>query len=965
MDYSKQNNNKKRMKRKMAKDKVTNSTGILIFRVILAVVLIMGFGAAGALAGAYFGILQDAQKIAAPTILPNIYSSYIVDEDMNEILRLEATENRTYVNFDQISQSFKDALVAIEDERFYSHNGIDIRGIFRAIRVNLSDSDRVEGASTITQQLIKNNILERQRNTLESKLQEQYIAIQYEKYLVESFGGNKRAAKDYILEVYMNSVSFGYNINGVQAAAKFFFDKDASDLTLSESAVIAGITQWPTRYVPDRHPEANAARRKVILDKMLELGKITQREYDEAMADDPYDRIRQSSQVLARQQGSTYTYFTDSILESVAEDLQKNLIANSPAEAYNIIYNGGLRIVTTQDFAMQEIMDASFTDDSFFSQSEFRIEVQYTVSTRNRLTDKVTHHPMRREYIRSMDEYDALIESMRDRILGANDEIIAELPIPVPQPQAAMIVIDYRTGEVKAMAGGRGDKHVSLGLNRATQSRRGPGSVFKVVASFAPGIDMERITPATVIDDVPFEHHPFRNYYGHWRGLQTVRQGVYDSLNVVTVRNMHNIGIDNCFNYLLNFGFTTLAEREEIGGQIFTDRTLSASLGGLTHGVTQLEVAAAYGVMANDGIYVKPRFYSRVYDHDGNIILNHSNEEPRRVLKAQSAYLLTHMMQDVLTVGTGGRARFREVKMPIAGKTGTTTATKDLSFAGYTPYYVASIWLGFDGGDPMRDNSGYHMNLWRNVMEKIHADLEYREFERPEGIVSASVCRQSGQLGVSGLCDHDPRGNMIRSEIFIAGTVPNESCQVHVRISIDTSTGMPAGPFCPPDLVESVVRIVRPIPYIGDAVPNDRQYEVRREELGGQECVFHSLGAIPPGYYFDPETGMLVPIENGETPSSIDGDLFRNPNDDLWPASTPQPTPTPWPSPTPLPDSGLVMPTPTPTMQPTPTPVPEFNPQSGFGTATPTPTSVPQPTPTPGNNLPIIDEPMGMDEFVY
>lgn len=945
MDYSKQNNHKNRKKRKLAKDKVTNSAGILVFRVILAVLLISGFAATGAVAGAYFGIIQGAQKISAPKILPNIYTSYIVDQDMNEIVRLEAKENRTYVGFEQIPQSFKDALVAIEDERFYSHNGIDMRGIFRALWVNLTDdSGRVEGASTITQQLIKNNILERQRNTLESKLQEQYIAIQYEKYLVENHGGSKRSAKNYILEVYMNSISFGYNINGVQAAARYYFDKDVSELTLSESAVIAGITQWPTRYVPDRHPEANAKRREMILDKMLELELITQREFDDAMADDPYERISQSAQVLARQEDSTYTYFTDQILESVAKDLRDNLLVSSIEEAYNYIYNGGLKIVSTQDFAMQEIMDVSFADDSFFPVSDFKIDVQYTVSTRNRLTNKVTHHPMRRGSVKSMGEVDALVESMRDKILGTNDDIEAEQIIRTPQPQAAMIVIDYRTGEVKAMTGGRGDKQVSLGLNRATASTRQPGSVFKVPASFAPGIDMGLITPATVIDDVPFETggHTFKNWYSGYRGLSTVRMGIYDSMNVLTVRNMNNIGIDNCFNYLLNFGFTTLVEREEIGGKIYTDRTLSTALGGLTRGVTQLEVAAAYGAMANGGMYVKPKFYSKVYDHDGNIILGHP-EEPRRVLKAQSAYLLTNMMQDVLTQGTGTACRFKEVKMPIAGKTGTTTDTKDLSFVGYTPYYVASIWLGYDQGEPMYEDKGYHKQLWRDIMEKIHANLEYKEFERPEGIVSASVCRQSGQLGVSGLCGYDPRGNMIRSELFMAGTVPNESCAVHVRLSMDTSTGMRAGPFCPPDLVETQIRIIRPIPYDGSAVPNDRQYEIRRDALGGQECVFHSHGMIPPGYYLDPETDMLMPIINDDTQNDIEDDPFWHPNHDFQPASTPA-------------NSLPIIDEPTPLPQSTPANSPPI-------IDSPMPTPLPQSTPP--SSLPIIDAPMGIDEFVY
>jgi penicillin-binding protein 1A len=224
----------------------------------------------------------------------------------------------------------------------------------------------------------------------------------------------------------------------------------------------------------------------MVLDKMLELEKITQLEYDEAMADDPYIRISQSAQVLARQEDSPYSYFIDQIIESVTEDLAKKFLW-STIEASNVLYNGGLRIVSTQNFAMQEIMDESFANDDFFPAGDFKVDVQYYISTRNRLTEKVTHHPVRRGTVKNMEQVDGLVDSMRDTILGANDDVVAERVIPVPQPQAAMIVMDYRTGEVKAMSGGRGDKQVSRGLNRATSSWRQPGSVFKVVASFAPG----------------------------------------------------------------------------------------------------------------------------------------------------------------------------------------------------------------------------------------------------------------------------------------------------------------------------------------------------------------------------------------------------------------------------------------------------------------------------------------------
>jgi penicillin-binding protein 1A len=474
----------------------------------------------------------------------------------------------------------------------------------------------------------------------------------------------------------------------------------------------------------------------------------------------------------------------------------------------------------------------------------------YLATIQNTITGQIRNIEEKKT-VKTQEEVQPFIDEARAENLGPNDTVQAERHELTPQPQSAFAIIDYHTGQVKAMAGGRGEKTNSLAFNRATESTRSPGSTFKVVASFAPAIDMGIITPATVYDDVPFmvpaasgPYVPNNWYSTGFRGYSTVRQGITNSMNVITVKNLMTAGIDNCFEYLRNFGFTTLVDEANQYGQ--TDKGPSLALGGLTNGVTQVELAAAYGTIANGGFYNKPIFYTRVFDRHGDLLVDNTLE-PRQVLKKTSSYLLTDMMEGVLTDSgaTGGKARFETVKMPIAGKTGTSTDTYDLMFAGYTPYYAASVWIGFDIQKPIAHASGDHIILWRKIMEEIHKDLPYRDFERPEGIVSAQVCRYSGKLPVIGLCDCDPRGSAVRTEIFASGTVPTESCDIHASVDIDTSTGMLAGPYCPPEVKETRIGIIRSAENAGKA--NDAEFEVNPN---GEVCTFHNMfnsSVIPNG----------------------------------------------------------------------------------------------------------------------
>ncbi len=844
MSDTQERNTSGRRKRKAKNKKVKNSIVLILFRIVLVICLILIFAVSGAVIGAVFGIIQGAPELSMISVKPDVYTSILYDAKGQEVDRLHGGENREYVTIDKIPKNMQNAIVAIEDERFYSHNGVDIRGMFRAAYSTLMGKG-VQGASTITQQLIKNNVSKISKNNLESKIREQYLAVKYEKSLKESLG-SKTAAKKYILELYLNTIGLHHGYSGVQAASLGYFGKDTSELDLAESAVIAAITNNPSYYTPRVKPENNRKRVILILNKMLELGMITKTEHDDALAEDVYAKVSATGQIIQKE-GTVHSYFVDSVFDSVSKDLQAKY-SISATQANNMLYNGGLQIYMTLDTSMQKIMDTAFLDDALFSAKDFRVDIRY-VATAENATTKKQHNFDFQEMVKSKADADDFVVAKRAEItaqLEPGESIIAEKIEPISQPQAAMVIMDYYTGEVKALTGGRGPKMVDRSLNRATDSPRQPGSVFKVLASFAPGIDLKVLTPATVIDDVPYTKGDYspKNWYKNpsYRGLSTIRDGVRDSMNIVAVKAMDKVGVSRCFDYLKNFGFTTLVDREEINGKIFSDINEATALGGLTYGVTQIDVTGAFGAIANGGNYNKPILYTKVLNHDGQPLLENV-PAPRQVLKKTTAFMLTDMMKDVVNAGTGGSAKFKNSKMNIAGKTGTTTDSRDLTFVGYTPYYVAGIWMGYDRHDKKvtgMTSTNHHTLLWSHIMEQVHQGLENKEFVRPEGITTAYICQESGKIAVAGLCDADPRGNRARTEFFETGTQPTTSCDVHVKVTYDTSTGMVANEFCPKDVVKTRVGIARPTPYKGSEVIGDAQYEIPYGVLHGEICTVHT-----------------------------------------------------------------------------------------------------------------------------
>ncbi len=800
---SSKNNNKKTKLSKQEKSerkkqkKEKRKQGCLIFFIVtlFAFTAIMFLGA-----GVLFRILDETPELNLISVEPNVYTSIVYDKDGIEIDRFHGDENREYMTLDNISPYFANAMVAVEDQRFYEHGGIDLRGIARAavttVQNKITGATGVQGASTITQQLIKNNVTKVTRNTFTTKVQEQYLALMYEKRLENQFG-SKKVAKDYILELYLNTIGLGHGYNGVEAAALGYFNKEAIDLTLAESACIAAITNNPSLYSPRTQPENNKSRVDKILNHMLEQGMISRYEYQEALAEDLYSKISDGYSENKVEGNIIHGYFEDAVFEEVSKDLQEqhNL---SRAQANNLIYNGGLQIYTTKDTAMQKQVDESYRDTTLFPDVVYAYDVTYTVSTLDSSTGSQEHKEYK-QFVRSLEAGEEFTTNKRAEIeasLSSTQSIVADATSYSIQPQSSMVIIDYNTGYVTSIAGGRGEKVVNRGFNRATDSMRQPGSVFKVLAAYAPAIDLSIVMPGSIIVDEPFEvgNYSPSNWYGeNYRGPSTAREGIEQSMNILAVKVMDMVGVDPAYKYLLNFGFTTLQD----------DNHLSTALGGITYGVTQLEVTAAYGAIANGGYYYKPTFYTKVFDHDGHLLLDNTEREPVQILKESTAFMLTDMMAGVVTQGTGTAARLTTTNMPVAGKTGTTQETKDLTFVGYTPYYVAGIWLGYDrydtivpnmmatvDGKRVIANDTFHLKIWKDVMEKIHADLPVVTFpSKPSDVVSTTVCAYSGDL-VSSSCSEKI------TDYFLRGTEPTKYCDSHTMLNICSVTDLLANQYC-------------------------------------------------------------------------------------------------------------------------------------------------------------------------
>ena len=752
--------------------------GLYFVRIILLAILAIMIALIFLGFGAYRGVIDASPDIEDVNIMPAGYATFVYDSDGNEMQKLNSADgNRISVSISDMPVDLQHAIVAIEDSRFYEHNGIDAHGMLRAVLVAVqSGFSRTEGASTITQQLLKNNVFtswtsESKTERIKRKLQEQYLAVQLEQSLTES----GEDAKSVILENYLNTVNFGAGSYGVQTASITYFGKDCKDLTLSECAVLAAIPQNPSKYNPLTHPENNIERAHIVLKYMLEQSYITQEEYDDALVDldsDVYLRIAQHENT-ASTEDSVYSYFIDELISQVKSDLMDQK-GYTEVQANNAIYSGGLQIYTTQDTNIQNIMDEEFTnEDNFPDRVTYALDWALTVDHANGVRENYSREMLQVYFRQTNDDFDLLFDSEEEAqqaiddykaaILTEGDTIVAERSSFTPQPQASMVVIDQSNGYVKGMVGGRGEKTASLTLNRATDSFRQPGSTFKPISTYGPALDTGAITLATSIEDSEYSYNsgqPVNNADNSYHGNVTVREAIKNSYNIPAVKTLTEITPQVGFDYLQRLGFKKLIDDTE------WDVTQALALGGITNGVSSMELAAAYAAIANGGNYIEPILYTKITDHQGNVILENTSVETR-VFKESTAYLLTSAMEDVITSGTG--TDFRMDNMHLAGKTGTTNTYHDLVFAGFTPYYTAAIWAGCDVNVELEsDYRHFHQNLYTTIMNRIHEDLPDMNFSMPTSVTKSTVCAKTGLLPGTGCTTI--------TEYFDAATLPTARC---------------------------------------------------------------------------------------------------------------------------------------------------------------------------------------------
>ncbi len=753
-------------------------------RAVITAVIIISIITGGLLTGAVAGYVRSTAPITAEQLKVSIFKTFVYDSTGTHIIsELTSAENRIWVDYDETPEYMRDAIISIEDERFDQHTGVDITGLVRAfIKKLFNPTSLMAGASTITQQVIKNITGEGQRS-IQRKIQEQWRALLLEKQL----------DKWEILQLYMNVMTTGVNMYGVQIAAHTYFNKDVKNLSLAQCAVIAGITNNPAIYNPytTKGRESAKNRKDDVLWKMLELGKITQAEYDTAIREDLvyFEKDTEDIYVTATGQQS---YFVDQVVLDVKKDLVTKGMSESAA--LNKIYNSGLKIITTMDITVQNAVDEVYKNEANF--------------------------PVTNPY--------------------------------GPHPQASVVVIEPMNGQVKALYGGYGEKEGNT-LNRATQIQRPPGSSIKPLAVYAPAINEKLITSATMIDDAPvymlgIEEGLYpENYEKTYNGLTVIRDAIRLSLNVVAAKVWRDIlKADLSLKYLKSVGIS----REQ--------RNVSLALGGLDIGVNPLQMAAAYVALANRGIYYQPVTYLRVYDSDGTVLLDRKSQKPAIVYSEATAYIMTEMMGDVCRNGTAypygliwnGAGEL----IPTAGKTGTTSDNRDKWFVGYSANYVCATWYGYDNNAVIPEGAERNqaLNLWNLVMTKIHAYLQPVEFEEPPGIERADICIRSGLLP-GRYCLQDPLKVAIGKpeeairygEVFLKGTAPTETCDVHLMVKVcqdsfdEYGRDLPPSSRCPRSSIVEKLLIRRKVPFIPvlaeDPLPADFMYDY----FSTAECNVH------------------------------------------------------------------------------------------------------------------------------
>ncbi len=708
-------------KGKGKKNKKGKKTGWKIFRICLFVFIALCIIGAGVVVGVISGIVGKTDSLALSDIELQNETSFIYDKDSNQIGAFFDSENRVMVNYEDLPKPVVDAIVSIEDERFFSHNGIDIKRTLGAIVtyvINRGDSNF--GGSTITQQLVK-NIKDDKESSWQRKIREWYRALMIEKMM----------SKEKIFEAYVNTIYFGDGAYGIEVASENYFGKSVKDLNVAEAAIIAAKIQSPESTNPYKSEEAKKKlldRQKIVLNQMLKLKKIDQQQYDEALK---YEVAFKKEEVQA--DSSVQTYFVDAIYEQVLDDLMEAKGINKGL-ATKMLLTGGLKIYTTQDSSVQKAIDDAYNDSKTF----------------------------------------------------ANDF------------QGAMVVIENSTGNVVGLTGGAGEKTGARVLNRALVKRQ-PGSTMKPFGAYGPAMEQGLLSPGSGLDDSPLTIGNWspKNYYNGFNGYVTVRNAINKSMNLPAVRANRLVDINYAFNFAKNAGLKSLVEADK--------NSASLALGGLTDGVTPLELASAYATIANGGIYIEPKLYTKVVDNDGNEVLS-TKTEAKRVMADSTAYMLTSCLQSVISSANG--TAYGYIKTPgidVAGKTGNTNDDKDRWFAGFTPYYSIAGWEGYDKPKVIGKPYPYvSITKFNSVMSTIVKGLPNKKFEQPSSVTTAALCRISGKVATDA-CRNDPRGDQTLTDLVAVGKVPTATCDIHKTVRICTESGKIATQYCPSTVEKSFI----------------------------------------------------------------------------------------------------------------------------------------------------------------
>lgn len=790
---------------------------VFLLKLALLAFLILTGAAFAVGIGFVRGALDAAPSLDMLDVQPQGYASVIYDADGNlmQTLVMEGS-NREEISFSQLPDDLVNAFIAIEDSRFYEHNGVDVKGVLRAVYVGLTSGRFSEGASTITQQLIKNNVLQGGYETsfsekLRRKIQEQYLAVQLENKL----------DKNTILEYYLNTINMGSNCLGVQTASHRYFGKDVWELSLSECTVLAAVTSNPSRYNPITHPQANAARRKIVLEKMYEQNFISSSDMEEALADNVYSRIQTADSSAQDSGSSVFSYFTDAVYNQVSDDLQEKL-GYTASQTYQLLYSGGLQIYATMDPDIQTIVDEEVNnEDNYISSSgskllEYSLSYALTVCHSDGSESSYTEKDLTRYFqsersqatftniYASKEDIYRSVREFKSSVLSSGDSITNEIITPVLQPQESAIVIDQSTGQVLAVSGGRGEKTGSLTFNRALNSTRQPGSALMVLSTFAPALDSSGATLATTYYDAPFVSgsQQILNWWGNpYLGYSNIRQAITYSMNVVNARCLTDlVSPSGAYDYLELFGLDSLTDQ---------DKSLSLATGNMTYGVTNERLTAAYAAIANDGVYLEPVYYTKVLDRQGNILLENVPDQTR-IIKSSTAALLTNAMEDVISSDSDYYYQYgitptgtmcQADGMTLAGKSGTTTSGSDLWFVGYSPYYTCGIWSGYDESKVLASGTEYHKAIWQKIMARIHEDPDNADFSFSDELEPALICSKSGLLAIDGVCNSSTSNGSVYTEYFAPGTAPVSYCDRHYALRICSQSGKSATEYCPADSV--------------------------------------------------------------------------------------------------------------------------------------------------------------------